>query len=94
VGVVAEGDLELGPVPARAVDEARGPRITQRADVDLQRLQHRLRRLLQAAEDCLTADDDKLVKAGHVRGGRDDMCQLIRTQARSLLARFAGAQAR
>jgi hypothetical protein len=48
-------------------------RITQRVDVDLQRLQHRLRRLLQAAEDCLTADHHELVKAGHARGGRDDM---------------------
>jgi hypothetical protein len=85
--------VELPPVPDRAVDEARGPRITQRVDVDLQRLQHRLRRLLQAAEDCLTADDE-LVKAGHVRGGRDDMLELIRTQARSPLAQFAGAQAR
>jgi hypothetical protein len=94
VGVAAEGDVELRPVPERAVDEARGPRITQRVDVDRQRLQHRLRRLLQAAEDCLTADDDELVKAGHVRGGRDDMRKLIRTQARSPLARFAGAQAR
>jgi hypothetical protein len=53
VGVVAEGDVELRPVPERAVDEVRGPWITQRVDVDLQRLQHRLRRLLQAAEDCV-----------------------------------------
>ena len=94
MGVVAEGDVELRPAPERAVDEVRGQRITQRVDVDLQRLQHRLRRLLQATEDCLTADDDELVKAGHVRGGRDDMLELIRTQARSPLARFAGARAR
>ena len=71
---------------------ARG--VTQRVDVDLQRLQHRLRRLLEAAEDCLTADDDELVKARDVRGGRDDMLELLRTQARSPLARFAGARAR
>ena len=76
MGAVAEGDVELRPVPERAMDEARRPRITQRVDVDLRRLQHRLRRLLQAAEDCLTADDDELVKAGHVRGGRDDIARI------------------
>jgi hypothetical protein len=58
------------------------------------RLQHRLRRLLQAAEDCLTADDDELVVAGDVCGRRDDVLELIRTQARSPPARSVGAQAR
>jgi hypothetical protein len=86
--------VELRPIPERAVDEIRATGIAQRVDVDFQRLQQRFGRLLVATEDCLTPDDDKLILAGDVRRRRDDVVKLIRTQARSPLARFAGAQTR
>jgi hypothetical protein len=43
-------------------------------------VQHLPGRLLEAAEDRLTADDDELVQAGHVRSRCDDMLELLRTQ--------------
>ena len=94
MGVIAESHVELRAIPERAVDEIRASGITQRVDVDFQRLQHRFGRLFVAAEDCLTADDNKLILAGDVRRRRDDMLKLIRTQVRSPLAQFAGAQTR
>jgi hypothetical protein len=50
VGVVAEGDVELRPVPERAIDEIRAPEVMQRVDVDFQGVQHLLGRLLEASE--------------------------------------------
>ena len=94
VGVIAVSHVELRPISERTVDEIRATGIAERPDVDFQRLQHRLRRLLVASEDCLTADHDKLVLAGDARRRRDDVLKLIRTQARTPLARFAGAQTR
>jgi len=94
VGVVAEGDMELRPVPERTVDEIRAAGIAQRPDVDFQGMQQLLGRPLVASEDGLTAEHYKLVLAGDVRRCGDDMLKLIRTQARSPLARSAGAQAR
>ena len=86
--------MELRPIPEGAVDEIRATGIAQRPDVDFQGVQQLLGRLLVAAEDRLTADDDELVVASDVCGRRDDVLELIRTQARSPPAQSVGAQAR
>lgn len=51
----------------------------QRVEVRLHRYQHRLGRLLQGAEDRLTAHDDELVLAGHLGRSREDVLELRRT---------------
>src|SRR6266545_1646612 len=77
VGVVAEGLVERRELADGAVNDIRALRMVQREKIRFHRDAHGRRGVGELSEDRLAADDDDLIVIGDIRGGADEVLELL-----------------